>query len=143
MKKLLIVDDDPIITSVYGRRFRAEGFEVRIASSGEEGLLALHDFIPDAVLLDLNMPDGSGVDWLAEVRGDPRFANLPVLVFTAGTLDWQVWTANYLGLAFKFKKGAVPADVVDAVHAVIAASATPPGAGRAVVRVFGHAPRHR
>lgn len=140
MKRLLIVDDDAVVTTVYARHFRAAGFEVRVARTGEDGLAAVQDFLPDAVLLDLNMPGANGVQWLAEVRSDPRFAHLPVLVFTAGTVDWQVWAASHSAVPLLFKQGAAPGDVIRAVNAIIDRAAAPPPAGSGVVRVFGRTP---
>lgn len=129
MKKILIVDDDPVVTAVYARHFRAGGFEVRVANSGRDGLEAVRAFLPDAVLLDLNMPGVSGVDWLEQVRSEPRFARLPVTVLTAGTVGWQLWAANNANVSFIFKDGAVPRDVVDAIDVALklAAPPLPPG----------------
>jgi CheY-like chemotaxis protein len=119
----MIIDDDPVITAVYARHFRNGGFEVYTANSGKQGLKAVHRFRPDAVLLDLDMPDVSGVAWLQEVRGDARFARLPVLVLTAGAIGWQVWAASNSDVTFAFKEGAVPEDIVKAVNAVLEAAA--------------------
>lgn len=126
MKKVLIVDDDPLITRVYERHFRAGGFKVAVANSGREGLALVRTFLPDAVLLDLDMPDLDGVRWLEEVRKDPRFAQLPITAFTAATYGWQFWAASNAGVSFIFKSGAVPREVVRAVEAAVIAAATPP-----------------
>ena len=128
MKKILIVDDDRLITKAYERHFRNDGFDVRTANSGQEGLHAVRDFGPDAVLLDLNMPDVNGTDWLTEVRSDARFARLPVLVLTAATIGWQVWAASNLDVAFMFKRNAVPKEVVQAINDAIAYARMPPAA---------------
>lgn len=122
MKKVLIVDDDRLITRIYERHFRADGFDVRIANTGQGGLHTLHAFVPDAVLLDLNMPDVNGIDWLRQVRGDARFARLPVLVLTAGAIGWQLWAASHSNVAFVFKNNAVPRDVVQSINDAIAAA---------------------
>ena len=121
MKKILIIDDDPLITTVYEKHFRADGFEVRIANSGKAGLIAVREFEPDAVLLDLNMPDVNGVQWLQDVRKDPKHLHLPVVVFTAGTIAWQVFASNNSHVNFLFKEGAVPKEVVAAVNATLTA----------------------
>ena len=128
MKKILIVDDDRLITKAYERHFRNDGFDVRTANSGQEGLHAVRDFGPDAVLLDLNMPDVNGTDWLTEVRSDARFARLPVLVLTAATIGWQVWAAANMEVAFMFKRNAVPKEVVQAINDAIAYARMPPAA---------------
>lgn len=115
MKKILIIDDDLLITTVYERFFRTDGFEVRVANGGKAGINAVHDFRPDAVLLDLNMPDVSGIQWLVDVRKDPRYAQLPVVVFTSAAINWQIWAANNSHVSFIFKDSATPKDVVKAV----------------------------
>jgi DNA-binding response OmpR family regulator len=125
MKKVLIVDDDRLITKVYERHFRNDGFDVRVANGGQAGLQAVRDFGPDAVLLDLNMPDLNGTDWLTEIRSDARFARLPVLVLTAATIGWQVWAASNMDVAFMFKKNAVPKEVVQAINDAITTARAP------------------
>ncbi|HUR40020.1 MAG TPA: response regulator [Verrucomicrobiae bacterium] len=137
MKKVLIVDDDPLITRLYAWHFRAAGFEVAVANSGREGLAAVSSFLPDAVLLDLDMPDLDGVHWLEEVRKDPRFARLPITAFTAATYGWQFWAASNAGVSFIFKSGAVPREVVRSIGAALAAAAPP------VVSAGPSAPRSR
>lgn len=130
MKKILIVDDDPLITTVYARHFRTEGFEVRIANSGGAGLEAVRSFLPDAVLLDLHMPGVNGAHWLDDIRKDARFAHLPVIVFTAGEIGWQVWAARNSHVTFIFKDGAQPRDVIQAIHAALAMAPRPSPAAR-------------
>lgn len=130
MKKVLIVDDDRLITAIYERHFLADGFDVRTANGGQEGLDAVRAFGPDAVLLDLNMPGVNGADWLTQVRGEPRFARLPVLVLTAGKIGWQLWAASHSDVAFVFKQGAVPKDIVQAINDAITTARALPAADR-------------
>ena len=129
MKKILIVDDDPLITTVYAKHFRTAGFEVRVANTGKDGLDAVRIFLPDAVLLDLNMPDVNGVQWLEAIRKDDRFAHLPVTVFTAGAVGWQVWAANNSDVSFIFKDGAVPRNIVKAIGAALLQKVPPAARG--------------
>lgn len=93
MKRVLLIDDDPVIGKVYGNKLTAAGYFVRIAADGAEGLAALKSFQPDVVLLDLEMPGVSGVDWLREVRSYPSHQQLPVIVFTSGSDRWQMKAA--------------------------------------------------
>jgi DNA-binding response OmpR family regulator len=81
MHRILVVDDDPAITSVLRRGLSYEGFVVDIASSGREGLSIARDRPPDMVVLDIMMPDLDGLEVLKRIRAaDPR---LPVLMLTA------------------------------------------------------------
>ena len=120
MKKVLLIDDDAVMTAIYEKHFRTAGFEVMVANGGRDGLHAVHSFRPDGVLLDLNMPDVSGVDWLVEVRKDPRFAKLPVVVYTAASIKWQVWAAANSDVSIMFKEeGVGPRDIVRAVKGAV------------------------
>jgi DNA-binding response OmpR family regulator len=114
--KVLLIDDDPVITAVYQKQFLARNFQVEIASDGEKGLEAVKRFRPHAVLLDLAMPNLNGVQWLNEVRKDERFKDLPVVVFTSGTVGWQVKAVRNSDVTFVLsKEGTEPKQVVAAV----------------------------
>jgi DNA-binding response OmpR family regulator len=116
MSKILIIDDDPVITGIYQKQFAARNFQVEIANDGALGLEAVKRFRPDAVLLDLSMPNVNGVQWLNEVRRDERFKSLPVIVFTSGTVGWQVKAVRNSDVTYVLNKdGTEPKQVVAAV----------------------------
>jgi len=66
--KVLLVDDEKDFTDTLGERLVARGFEVRTASSGDEGLALLKEKAPDVVILDVLMPGKDGVEVLREVK---------------------------------------------------------------------------
>jgi DNA-binding response OmpR family regulator len=114
--KVLLIDDDPVVTGIYQSLFAAAGFAVDIAEDGEAGLSAVHRQRPSAVLLDLSMPNVNGVQWLNEVRKDERFKSLPVVVFTSGTVGWQVKAVRNSDVTYVLsKEGTEPKQVVAAV----------------------------
>jgi DNA-binding response OmpR family regulator len=81
MQRILVIDDDPAITSVLKRSLSYEGFAVDAAASGEEGLAIARERYPDLVILDVMMPGLNGIEVLRRLRsGD---AHLPVLMLTA------------------------------------------------------------
>jgi two-component system, OmpR family, response regulator MprA len=81
MQRILVVDDDPAVTSVLRRGLSYEGFTVDTAASGHEGLAAARDHQPDLIILDIMMPDLDGFEVLRRIRSaDPQ---LPVLMLTA------------------------------------------------------------
>ena len=84
MKKILIIDDDVFLTSLYTNLLQAAGLKVSTANSGTEGLKQLPAFKPDLAVLDLHMPDVSGVDVLRTMRGHAQLKEIPVIVFTNG-----------------------------------------------------------
>lgn len=89
MKRILVIDDDPGITSLLRRGLSYEGFSVSTAASGEEGLSLARDTPPDLVILDLMLPGIDGHEVLHRLHSaDPQ---LPVLMLTArDTPDDQV-----------------------------------------------------
>lgn len=81
MQHILVIDDDPAITSLLKRGLSYEGYAVEVAGSGEAGLALARERVPDLVVLDIMMPGISGLEVLRRLRaGDER---LPVLMLTA------------------------------------------------------------
>ncbi len=79
---ILIVDDDQTVCDVMGRYLEREGFTVRAATGGREGLRLARDLHPAAITLDINMPDLDGWTVLAAIKGDPHLADIPVVLVT-------------------------------------------------------------
>jgi two-component system OmpR family response regulator len=79
--RVLVVDDEPTITDLLSMALRYEGFDVRAAATGQEAVRAAAQFQPDAVILDVMLPDFSGLEVLRRVRGS--LADVPVLFLTA------------------------------------------------------------
>lgn len=89
MKRILVIDDDPGITSLLRRGLSYEGFSVATAASGEEGLHMARDTPPDLVILDLMLPGIDGHEVLHRLHSVD--AQLPVLMLTArDTPDDQI-----------------------------------------------------
>ena len=84
-QRVLIIDDDPHIVRLLGRMLRAENGELQVfeAFGGDEGLRVAREQMPDAVLLDLLMPDVSGYDVLDAMSSDPALAHIPVIIISA------------------------------------------------------------
>src|SRR3954466_705153 len=80
-KKLLIVDDDPVVTNVLQDLFRNDGVEVTVAANGAEGLERLKNGHFDLLVTDVWMPKMTGLELLSEVNKLPD--QPPVLVMTA------------------------------------------------------------
>ncbi len=81
MQRILVIDDDPAVTSVLRRGLAYEGFAVDIASSAEEGLAAARERSPDLLILDVMMPGQSGLEMLQRLRAAGE--QFPVLMLTA------------------------------------------------------------
>jgi DNA-binding NtrC family response regulator len=81
MPTLLIVEDEPVLARNLQKAFAARGFDVRHAGGAQEARRAAAEIEPDVVLLDLRLPDGSGIDVLGELH-DAR-PELPIIMMTA------------------------------------------------------------
>lgn len=81
MERILVIDDDPAVTSVLKRGLSYEGFAAEVASNGTEGLAILREHPADLVLLDIMMPGLDGLEVLRRIRAADE--TVPVLLLTA------------------------------------------------------------
>lgn len=97
-RHLLVVDDEPHIGLVLRPLLEQLGYRVSVAKTLGEARTALKaDPATDGVLLDLHLPDGSGLDLLRDLRNQSRTSELPVLVLTAEGEDRILREARRLG----------------------------------------------
>jgi DNA-binding response OmpR family regulator len=82
-QRLLLIDDDSRLTRMVGDYLAGHGFEVDVAGTLGEGRRRLGQQAFDALVLDLMLPDGDGLDLTRELRGDARTRRLPLLMLTA------------------------------------------------------------
>ncbi|MDD4901389.1 MAG: response regulator [Patescibacteria group bacterium] len=82
MKKILIVEDDNILSKAIRTILEEEKFKIIVAVDGEEALVKVKEFTPDLILLDLILPKKSGEDVLAELKKNEETKDIPVLVTT-------------------------------------------------------------
>ncbi len=115
-KKILLVEDDENLASVYITRLQAEGFSVRRVANGEDALAAALEFRPDLVVLDVMMPKVSGFDVLDIIRNTPETANLRVIMLTALSQEADKQKAESLGVDdYLVKSQVVIADVIERI----------------------------
>lgn len=116
MKKILLVEDDDALASVYQTRLEAEGFNIRRVANGEDALAGALDYKPDLILLDVMMPKVSGFDVLDILRNTPETAGVKVIMLTALSQDSDRERAESLGVNdYLVKSQVVIADVVDRI----------------------------
>ncbi len=81
-KKILLVEDDPMIYRLYQKLFKLEKFDIETAENGQTGLDKLKTFHPDVILLDIMMKTMNGLEMLTKLKEDPATASIPVIVLT-------------------------------------------------------------
>ncbi len=82
-KRVLVVEDDPWIRSLMADLLAGEGYEVVEAPDGKQGLELASEREPDVILLDLAMPEVSGLDVLHELKSSNPTRDIPVIVVSA------------------------------------------------------------
>ncbi len=118
-KRILVVDDDPEITTMLEVLLDLYGYEVRIAHGAAQGMAALTTDPPDVMLLDVMMPHVSGLELCRYVRREPRLAHMPVIVFSARANDEYVRQAMEVGATLFVKKTASREELLGAVDRVL------------------------
>ena len=117
MKKMLIIEDDKVVASIYRNRFQAEGFQVQLADDGESGLTAVKKFKPDLVILDLVLPKLDGVEVLKRIRADETTKALPVIVLSNAYLTSAVQDAWRAGASqCMVKASCTPNQLIEMVN---------------------------
>lgn len=89
MAKILIIEDDSLISRLYQKAFTFEGYKVSVASNGKKGLEKAKSVVPTLILLDIMMPEMNGLQVLDKLKADEKLKKIPVVVLTnlAGTQD--------------------------------------------------------
>lgn len=82
MKKILIIEDDPILQKMYEDKFKQGDYEILLAGDGETGFEEAVKKHPDFIVLDLKLPNLNGWDVLKRLKTDPSVKDIPVAVLT-------------------------------------------------------------
>jgi two-component system chemotaxis response regulator CheY len=96
-RRVLVVDDSSTIRQELAAALEAEGFEVLQAADGLEGLSVLGANEVSLVLLDVSMPKLGGLEMLERLKSEAAWAQLPVLMLTAESLEAEIERARRLG----------------------------------------------
>ena len=95
--KVLLIEDDPFLSSLLANRLKREGFDVLNVKSGNEAVKSLKAFTPDLVLLDLILPGKSGFEVLEEMKSDPQAPKVPVIIISKLGQDADLARGRELG----------------------------------------------
>ncbi len=97
MKSVLIADDDQVFRQLLARFLTEHGFKVTIASDGMQASMMAMRNTPDAIILDIRMPAGSGLEVLKRLRNSQKTAQIPVLAVSADLDGNLPFEAKMLG----------------------------------------------
>lgn len=121
MAKILIVEDDPLIIRLYEKIFTFEGFEVALATDGEEGFAKALSEKPTLIVLDIMMPKMNGLDLLLKLKNDPQTQKIPVVMLTnlAGSHDAERALSDG-AVKYIVKSEFTPKQVVNMIKEILA-----------------------
>jgi len=124
-KRLLLIEDQNAARMVLLQKLRAAGFDVDVAPNGRVAIEKLRSVRPDAIFMDLLLPQIKGVDVIKEARRDKGFADRPIYVCTSAS-NMSAWTrrGTKAGATKVFDRGATG---IDSIVAAVAADLIGPG----------------
>lgn len=131
MKKILIIEDDQVVANVYRNKLVLDGYKVEVALDGENGLKMMQTFEPDLVVLDLMLPNISGVDVIKQIRAALDFAKTPIIVLSNTYLSNVIQEAWRAGASKCLSKASCsPKDFIEVVRQTIGDSGAMRSAGQ-------------
>ncbi len=129
MTKILLVEDDVNLRDIYFARFQAEGYELAVASNGEEALATAVKEKPNLIILDVMMPRISGFDVLDILRSTPETAHTKVIMMTALSEQADKDRGKSLGVdEYLVKSQVTLEDVVATVKKTLGSATAKPAA---------------
>lgn len=119
-KKILVVDDEPELATLFSDVLSAAGFEIDSALDGKEALSLTKKFNPDLILLDIKMPAVDGFAVLKKLKSDPDLQNIKVIMLTNMQGQGYVDSAAKLGADdYWYKMNTHLVDLVEKVKSLL------------------------
>lgn len=128
MGKILIIEDDPLVSRMYGKVMKFEGMEVDTAADGKEGIEKAKATKPNLIFCDVMMPKMNGIEVLEHLKADPETSTIPVVMLTnlSGTHDAEA-ALEKGAVAYMVKSEYKPKDVANKAKEMMAAQPTVAG----------------
>lgn len=125
-KRVLVVEDDAAIIDLLRFLLEHEGLEVEVARDGLEALDKMEIWLPDLVLLDLRLPKLEGIDVLWEMRQNPKWSNIPVIIISVDSSPQTMLQGWRLGVDSYFVKPFDPDELIRVIRRIIYVSRLEP-----------------
>ena len=120
VKTVLIIEDEEDAAELFAEMMRVSGFRVLKTSKSTPALAMMAAEKPDVVLLDIMMPEISGLDILRQMRRDPALANIPVIVVTAKSMPSDIKNGMEAGASTYLTKPVGYLELKEAVERTLA-----------------------
>jgi len=119
MPMILIVEDEEQVRQLYAKFLEKKGYKVETAENGQKALDFLSDNRPDLILLDINMPELNGKDFLKIIKADDKLKNIPVFIITGISNDKEIADSISLGAIGYIYKSNTLAEVLNNIQMVL------------------------
>ncbi|MFA5359877.1 MAG: response regulator [Patescibacteria group bacterium] len=118
--KILLIEDDSFLLSMYATKFEIENFKVIMAEDGDKGVRLAAKEMPDIILLDVLLPKMNGFEVLGEIKADPKTAKIPVILLTNLSQKDEIDKGLKMGAVdYLIKAHFMPSEVVDKIKKLL------------------------
>ena len=100
VKKVLVVDDDPVVIRLVKELLKTQGYVVETAKDGIDAMVMVKKEIPDLIVLDIMMPELNGYDVLRTLKFTDEFKEIPVLLLTAREQELDKRIGEMMGIEY-------------------------------------------
>jgi two-component system, OmpR family, response regulator len=120
MRKILLVEDDPLLIDIYKTKFKSAGFEVEVIEKGDQVVEAVTASKPDVVLLDIVLPHMDGWDVLESLKQHEQTKHIPVFVLSNLGQREEIEKGIKLGAAkYLIKAHYTPSEVLEEIQKIV------------------------
>ena len=124
-KTVLIIEDEEDAADMFAEMMRVSGYRVLKTSSSTPALMMLTAEKPDVVILDIMMPEISGLEILRQMRQDPELANLPVVVVSARSMPADIKIGMEAGASMYLTKPVGFTELKEAIERALGGQSAP------------------
>ena len=120
MPRMLIIEDEEILRNLYSELLEMKGFHVETANDGKTALEQLNEIRkPDLILLDINMPEMDGIEFLKIIKGNEKLKRIPVLLVTGVIQVEKISAGLDLGAVGYIEKANSPVEVISKIEMIL------------------------
>ena len=121
MARILVIEDEELLRNLYAELLEMKGYKVDTCSDGQNALEFLENKKPDLMLLDVNMPNLDGVEFLKKIKKNSKLKQIPVLLITGVIQVEKISVCLDLGAVGYIEKANSPVEVMGKIEMVLGA----------------------
>lgn len=121
-RRILCVEDEPSIIATTSKRLELAGFEVVVAENGHDGLAKAHTVQPDLIILDVRLPKLDGLAVCRQLKSDPRYRHIPIVIWTVQANPKERILADQYGADAYLLKPSDSKELIQKIQALLSRS---------------------